>query len=139
MSTAVKRARLLLADDHAAILAQAVRLLECQFEIAGNAGNGLETVEAAVRLDPDVLVLDITLPGIDGIEVAHRLRHAGCRTKLVFLTVHEDPDYVRAALEAGGVAYVAKARLATDLLPAIHSALAGELFVSPTLQPEDKS
>ena len=135
METVGKLARLLLADDHSAMLGEILRRLEGEFEIAGTVANGLDLIEAAARLDPDVVVLDITMPGLDGIEAARRLRRAGCRAKLVFLTVHEDPDYVRAGLDAGGAAYVTKARLASDLIPAIEAALTGQHFVSPTLYP----
>jgi DNA-binding NarL/FixJ family response regulator len=138
MDNVVKLARVLLADDHSAILAHTGRLLGGEFEIVGTVGNGLDLIEAASRLDPDVVVLDITMPGLDGIEAARRLLDAGCRAKLVFFTVHEDPDYVRAGMDAGGAAYVAKARLASDLIPAIHAALAGLFFVSPTLHLGDK-
>ena len=138
METVAKLARLLLADDHAAMLGKTVRLLEGEFAIVGTVGNGLDLLEAALRLDPDVVVLDITMPGLDGIQAARRLRRAGCRAKLVFLTVHEDPDYVRAALDAGGTAYVVKARLVSDLIPAISAALSGERFISPTVQLGDQ-
>jgi len=138
MDTVTKLARLLLADDHAAMLGKSVRLLEGEFEIVGTVGNGLDLIQAASRLDPDVVVLDITMPGLDGIEAARRLQHAGVRAKLVFLTVHEDPDYVRAGMDAGAVAYVVKARLASDLIPAVHAALDGQRFISPTLHLRDK-
>ena len=138
MDTVAKLARLLLADDHAAMLGKSVRLLEGEFEIVGTVANGLDLLVTAARLDPDVVVLDITMPGLDGIETARRLQHAGCRAKLVFLTVHDDPDYVRAAMDAGGAAYVAKPRLASDLIPAVHAALEGRRFVSPTLHLGDK-
>ncbi len=131
MNTVAKIARVLLADDHVPILAQTMNLLADEFEIVGTVGNGLDLVAAAARLDPDLVVLDITMPGCDGIDAARQLKRADCRAQLVFLTVHEDPDYVRAALDAGGVAYVAKARLASDLVPAIHAALAGQSFISP--------
>jgi len=137
MDTPAKLARLLLADDHSAMLGQTRRLLEGEFEIVGAAGNGPDVITDAARLDPDVVVLDITMPGLDGIETARRLRRAGCRAKLVFLTIHEDPDYVRAAFDAGSSAYVTKTRLASDLIPAIHAALDGRRFVSPTLNSED--
>jgi DNA-binding NarL/FixJ family response regulator len=137
MGIPAKLTRLLLADDHSAMLGQTRRLLEGEFEIVGTAGNGPDVIAAAAQLDPDVIVLDITLPGLDGIETARRLQRAGHRAKLVFLTVHEDPDYVRAALDSGGAAYVTKARLASDLIPAIHAALKGQRFVSPTLNQGD--
>ena len=103
------------------------------FDIVGSVGNGLELLAAATKMNPDVVVLDITMPGFDGIKVAKRLQQAGCRAKLVFLTVHDDPDYVRAALQAGGSAYVVKSRLASDLVTAIREALAERRFVSPNI------
>jgi DNA-binding NarL/FixJ family response regulator len=133
VNTLPQLARVLLADDHAAIMAQAVNRLAGMFEVVGSVGNGLDLLQAAARLKPDVVVLDITMPDMDGIEVARQLRKAGCRAKLVFLTVHNDPDYVQAALQAGGIAYVVKSRLASDLVKAIHEALAGRSFVSPTI------
>jgi DNA-binding NarL/FixJ family response regulator len=133
-----KLARLLLADDHAAMLGQTIRHLEGEFEIVGTVSTGLDLVRVASQLDPDVMVLDITMPGLDGIQSAVQLHQAGCRAKLVFLSVHEDPDYLRAALEAGGAAYVTKTRLASDLIPAIHAVLAGQSFVSPTFAEGDE-
>lgn len=124
---------MLLADDHAAVLAQVVKQLTGTFEIVGSVGNGLDLLTAAARMDPEVVVLDITMPGLDGIEAARQLRRVGCQAKLVFLTVHNDPDYVHAAFQAGGTAYVIKSRLATDLVTAIDEALAGRAFVSPTI------
>lgn len=115
------------------MLAQAINRLTGTFEIVGSVSNGLDLLEAAARLKPDVVVLDITMPDMDGIEVARQLRRVGCQAKLVFLTVHQDADYVHAAVQAGGIAYVIKSRLASDLVPAIHEALAGRSFVSPTI------
>jgi DNA-binding NarL/FixJ family response regulator len=138
MNTVAKIARVLLADDHVPILTQTMNLLAEEFEIVGTVGNGLDLVAAAARLDPDVVVLDITMPGCDGIEAARQLKSAKSRARLVFLTVHEDLDYMRAAFDAGGAAYVAKARLASDLIPAIHAALAGQRFESPNLDLGDK-
>ncbi len=133
MNAEAKLARVLLADDHAEILTQIANVLADEFEIVGSVANGADLIKAAVQFDPDVIVLDITMPGLDGIEAARRLKHSGCRAKLVFLTVHEDPDYVRTALQSGGAAYVIKARLASDLITAIHETLAGHRFVSPTI------
>ena len=124
---------MLLADDHSAVLAQTINLLIGMFDIVGSVGNGPDLIKAAAQLDPDVVVLDITMSGIDGIEAARQLQRDGCRAKLVFLTVHDDLDYVQAALQAGGSAYVVKSRLASDLVTAVREALAGRRFVSPTI------
>ena len=80
------------------------------------------------------IVLDITMPRLDGIEAARQLRRSERPARLVFLTVHEDADYARAALDAGGLGYVVKTRLASDLLPAIRAALADQSFVSPAVR-----
>jgi len=133
VNTLTKPARVLLADDHSAVLAQTINLLIGMFDIVGSVGNGPDLIKAAAQLDPDVVVLDITMSGIDGIEAARQLQRDGCRAKLVFLTVHDDLDYVQAALQAGGSAYVVKSRLASDLVTAVREALAGRRFVSPTI------
>jgi DNA-binding NarL/FixJ family response regulator len=124
------RTRILLADDHAELLLMAERIVESdpQFEIVETFTNGQAVVDQAARLNPDVAVLDITMPGLNGIEVARRLAKLG--VKVVFLTVHDDADYLRSALSTGAVGYVVKDRLATDLLPAVREAVAGRQFVS---------
>ncbi len=139
MEALTKTARVLLADDHVALLAQTINLLIGMFDIVGSVGNGLDLLEAAAKLDPDVVVLDITMPGINGIKAAKRLQQAGCRAKLVFLTVHDDPDYVHAALQAGGSAFVVKSRLGSDLVTAIREVLAGRSFVSPTISMKENN
>lgn len=123
--------RVLLADDHIAILARIRRGLGDQFDIVDAVKNGQEAVEAVLRLDPDVLVTDISMPLLDGFQAASRIRNAGSRTKVIFLTVHEDVDFVSAAFAAGASGYVTKSRLATDLVSAINDALLGRSFVSP--------
>ena len=115
------------------MLAETVRVLGQAHKVVGAVSNGLELLETAGRLDPDVIVLDISMPGLDGFEAARRLKRAGCRSKLVFLTVWEDPDFAREAMELGADGYVVKSRLASDLIPAISEVLAGRTFVSPTL------
>jgi DNA-binding NarL/FixJ family response regulator len=127
----LNRTRLLLAEDHAAMRNVAMRLLEQEFEVVGTAGDGQTLIEAAARLLPEVLVVDISMPGLSGIEAAHRLRETGSTTKVVFLTVYEDLDYVTAALATGALGYVVKSRMGTDLCLAIKEALAGRLFISP--------
>jgi DNA-binding NarL/FixJ family response regulator len=138
MNIQTKIARVLLADDHAEILTQTRNVLAGEFEIVGAVANGFELLKATAQYDPDVVVLDITMPGLDGIETARRLKKSGCRAKLVFLSVHEDQDYVRAGLRVGASAYVIKARLASDLVSAVHEVLQGNRFVSPTIAFEEE-
>jgi len=125
--------RVLLADDQPPMLAQIARVLGNRYEIVGMVGDGLSLLGSAARLDPDVIVSDVTMPGIDGFGAARSLKRAGCRSRLVFLTVHEDPDFAREAMSLGADAYVVKSRLASDLLTAILEAVAGRKFVSPTV------
>ena len=127
------RASVLLADDHEDFLAAVVRHLEPHFEILRTVGNGQMLLDEATRLTPDVVVLDISMPVMNGIEAARRLKAAGSRAKIVFLTVHADPDYVRAALGSGAVGYVLKSELAADLLPCLREALRDHSFVSPSI------
>ena len=133
MDTIVSQKRILLADDHPGALAQAAGRLREEYEVAGTVTNGLDLLDAALRLDPDVIVLDISMPGLNGFEAAQRLKQAGCRSKLVFLTVWEDIDFAREAMSVGADAYVVKSRLASDLKLAVSEALAEHKFVSPPL------
>jgi DNA-binding NarL/FixJ family response regulator len=128
----VAKVRVLLADDHQAILARVRRELGEEFEIVGTAGNGREAVDSVSRLDPDVVVIDISMPVLNGLEAATRLRATCCRTKIVFLTIHDDPDFIAAAFSAGASGYVTKNRLSLDLALAIREALLGNKFTSQT-------
>ncbi len=129
-----QRPRVLLADDHPAMLALTADALVDQCLVVGSVGDGRELLAEAERLHPDVIVLDITMPQLDGIEAARQLMRSQRPARLVFLTVHEDADYARAARDAGGLGYVVKTRLASDLLPAIRAALADRPFISPNVQ-----
>ena len=115
------------------MLALTADTLADDFLVVGTVGDGHELLAEAERLHHDVIVLDITMPRLDGIEAAHQLRRSRRPARLVFLTVHEDADYARAALDAGGLGYVVKTRLASDLLPAIRAALANRTFISPAV------
>jgi DNA-binding NarL/FixJ family response regulator len=126
--------RLFVADDQEEMLRTVAQILEGEFQIVGTAENGVGVLEFAPGLSPDVLVLDISMPLLTGIEAALRLREAGSRARVIFLTVHEDLDFVEAALSAGAVGYVLKPSIATDLVPAIRKALEGSTFISPSLQ-----
>jgi DNA-binding NarL/FixJ family response regulator len=129
-----QRPRVLLADDHPAMLALIADALADECLVVGSVGDGRELLAEAERLHPDVIVLDITMPWLDGIEAARQLLCFDQPARLVFLTVHEDADYARAALDAGGLGYVVKTRLASDLLPAIRAALMNQTFVSPAVR-----
>jgi len=127
------QSRILLADDHPALLAETVDLLARDHEVVASVTNGLDLLEAAQRLDPDLIVLDNSMPGFNGFEAARRLNQAGCRSKLVFLTVWEDADFARQAMTLGASAYVVKSRLASDLPIAISETLAAHQFISPSI------
>ena len=127
------RMSVLLADDHGDFLATAVRHLEPHFEVLRAVTDGQALLDEAARLEPDIVVLDISMPLLNGIEAARRLKAAGSPARIVFLTMHADPDYVRAALATGALGYVLKSRLASDLLSSMREALAGRLFVSPSI------
>jgi DNA-binding NarL/FixJ family response regulator len=129
----------LLVDDHPAVLTQVKQLLPADFEVVAALPNGSGLAAAIEKHRPEILLLDITLPGASGIELAAQLRRTGYSGKLVFLTVHDDPDYVGAALVAGADGYVLKSRLATDLIPALQAVLAGRQFVSPGSKPPSPS
>jgi CheY-like chemotaxis protein/two-component sensor histidine kinase len=118
-------ARVLLVDDNDAMLDRAGTALTPSCVIVGKARDGETALEAAEVLQPDVIVLDISMPGMTGFEVAAQLRESGSTAALVFLSVHEDETFVRAAKAAGAVGYVVKPRLASDLLPAVQQAHAG--------------
>ena len=128
----VARARILLADDHKEIRDRAVRLLEPEFDIVGAVADGDSLVRAYAQLKPDVCVVDISMPYLNGIEAAIKLRENGSNARIVFLTVNEDSDFVNAALRTGALGYVVKSRMANDLCAAINGALIGQLFVSPS-------
>lgn len=113
-----------------------MRLLGPEFEIVGEAQNGQALVEAALKLKPDVIVTDIGMPILNGIEAAMRLREAGSTPKIVFLTVLSDRDFIPTCMATGALGYVVKSRLASDLEPAIRAAVAGRIFISPALDGE---
>ena len=132
MSASTKLSRVLLVDDHPAVLRQVAQLLSGEFEVVETLPDGRDLQHAVEARQPDVVVLDITLPGPSGIELARSLSATPAPPKVVFLTVHADPDYAREALATGALGYVVKSRLVSDLVPALHAALDGRRFVSPS-------
>lgn len=129
----MNRPRVLLADDEPGFIAASARLLEPEFEVVKTVGDGQQAVEEAPGLNPDLVVLDISMPALNGIEAARQLRSAGCQAKIVFLTVHREPEYVEAGFAAGASGYVLKSRLVSDLPLALREVLACRSFVSPLI------
>ena len=123
--------RILVADDHSPVLDSVVPLLESYFTVVGTASDGKAAVEAEEKLHPDVVVLDISMPVLSGIDAARQIRRNGSKAPIVFLTVHQDTEILAAARRAGGLGYVIKGRLRADLVLAIKEALEGRDFVSP--------
>lgn len=124
--------RILLADDHPGVRKVVANLVGFALDVVGAVDNGKALVEMGLKLQPDVIIADISMPILSGIEAARQLKQSGSRAHLVFLTVHSDPDFVNACLDAGACGYVVKIRMDTDLLPAVREALAGRVFLSPT-------
>jgi DNA-binding NarL/FixJ family response regulator len=127
------RARVLVADDHPSLLDRVVSILDGEFSVVGRVCNGESLIEREAELEPDVLVVDVCMPGMSGLEAADVIRKRGSRAVVVCLTAHNTWDVIEAAWEAGATAYVAKSAIASDLLPAVRAALEGRRFVSDTI------
>jgi DNA-binding NarL/FixJ family response regulator len=125
--------RVILADDQKEMLRAIVLALRDEFSVVGIAENGTEAIDLTTRLCPDVLVLDICMPVENGITAACHLKDLGSKTKVIFLTVNHDPEFVAAAMSAGALGYVLKQSLAAELVPAIWSAIHGNVFISPSI------
>lgn len=123
--------RVLIADDDRKILTWVSDLLRSRFEVVAEVTDGRAALEAAAKFDPDLVVLDIAMPELNGIQAARELQRLGLRAKIVFLTLYRDDDYVSAAFETGALGFVHKSRLHTNLIPALDHALEGYRFVSP--------
>ena len=125
--------RVVLADDHQQMIAIVRRTLGEGFEVVGVAEDGKQAVNAVLTLNPDALVIDISMPILNGLQAAKQLQTANCRTKIIFLSIYDGQDFLDAAFSAGASGYVTKARLSTDLIPAIHEAMLEPIFVSGSL------
>ena len=126
----MNRTRVVVAEDLSPVLTTVVALLRESFDVVGMVSDGQAALEATLKLEPDLVVLDISMPIMSGIEVAQELKKRGNKAKVVFLTVHEDSDILKACHAAGGLGYVVKMLMDTDLLPAMNEALAGHVFTS---------
>jgi DNA-binding NarL/FixJ family response regulator len=127
--TVTERVRVLLADDNPAILEVVKHLLQKDFQIVGALDQALAVVRDAPQINPDVLILDISMGELNGFEITRQLRKEKCVSKIIFLTVHEELEFIRAAFDAGASGYVFKSRMNTDLTTAINAVQAGRVFL----------
>jgi DNA-binding NarL/FixJ family response regulator len=130
------RPRVLLADDHRVVAEALKNLLEQEFELVAVVDDGRQLVETARRLRPDVIVADISMPHLNGIEALVQLKKENPEVRVVFLTMHKDAAYARRALDAGACGYVLKHSAQTELFLAVHAALEGKTYITPTLAGE---
>ena len=129
----LNRARVLLADDHHELLNRVTSVLSADFDVVGSARNGHELISQADALVPDVIIVDVSMPLLNGIDAVQQLLTSGSTAKFIFLTLHEDATLVRACFAAGAMGYVVKKRILIDLVVAVQEVLAGRRFVSPPL------
>jgi DNA-binding NarL/FixJ family response regulator len=130
-----KKIRILLADDHA-VVRQGFRLIlsgQADMEIVGEAGDGNQAVEQAEKLKPDVVVMDVAMPNLNGIEATRRLGEAAPHTRVLALSMHKDSVYVREILRAGAKGYLLKDSIDRDLLDAVRAVAKGEAYLSPAI------
>ena len=123
-------ARVLLVDDNPEMLTAIAEILDGEFQVLGASTNGEMALRNALVLRPDVIVLDISMRGLNGLQVAHMLRQLGSTAKVVILSMHEDRAFVEAAFQMGARGYVYKSAVERDLVEAVHSVRAGEVYVS---------
>jgi DNA-binding NarL/FixJ family response regulator len=132
----MKRTRVLLADDHKIVLDGLKSLLEPEFDLVGTVGDGRALFSAVEQLHPDVIVVDISMPLLNGIEAVRQIKKLDKQVKVVFLTMHPDVTYAIRAFEAGASGYVLKHSAASELLTAIHEAIKGRSYVTPMIAGE---
>jgi len=132
----MKKARILLADDHRILAEGLRRLLEPEFDLVGIVEDGRALLAAAEKLRPDVIVADISMPLLNGIEAVRQIKKAQVGIKIVFLTMHPDVTYAASAFEAGASGYVLKHSAPSELVTAITSVLAGQQYVTPLIAEE---
>jgi DNA-binding NarL/FixJ family response regulator len=126
-------ARVLIADDHAVVLEGLVSLLKNKFEVVAAVTDGNLLVDAATRLRPDIIVTDISMPGLNGIEAFERLKAAGSEAKVIVLTLHTDAELAAKLIRSGVSGFVLKLLAASELVTAIEQALVGRIYLTPGL------
>ena len=129
----MSKPRVLLADDHTLVLAGFQKLLEDHCELVGTAEDGRTLIETAVRLQPDLVLLDISMPRLNGIDAAKKLKKHLPDVKLIFVTMHADAAYINEAFKAGASAYLLKRSAAKELVEAIRSVMNGNYYVTPLI------
>ncbi|MGC1420922.1 MAG: response regulator transcription factor [Terracidiphilus sp.] len=129
----MNRARVLIADDHGPLREATARMLASSFDVVGTAQDGQDLISKAEVLNPDVIISDITMPILGGIEAARLLRKSRSAARIVFLTIHDENEFIRACLDEGALGYVIKAHMKDDLVLAINAAMKGKRFISPSL------
>ena len=130
------RSRILIADDHLILLEGVRRLLEADYDVVGCAADGRELVASAMELKPDVVLLDIGMPLLNGIEAARQILRTGYKVKVIFLTQQSDKNYVQEAFRAGASGYVLKQSAASELVTALREVLSGAHYVTPLIAGE---
>jgi DNA-binding NarL/FixJ family response regulator len=129
----MRRARILLADDHAIVAEGVAQILRAEFDLVGIVADGAALVTTALKLRPDVVVADIAMPVVNGLEAMNRLRAEANDLKVIFLTMHADASLAAQALKAGASGYVLKHSAGEELVRAIHEVLLGRLYVTPLI------
>jgi DNA-binding NarL/FixJ family response regulator len=132
----MRKPRILLADDHALVLEGFRRILEGHYELVGTVGDGRALLEAAKTMHPDIVILDISMPLLNGIDAAAQLKKICPKAKIIIVTMHADTDYVRSAFEAGASAYVLKRSAVDELEQAIRAVLEGHSYITPLITKE---
>src|SRR5215468_1575475 len=129
----MSKPRVLLADDHT-IVADGLRsLLEGEFEFVGTVGDGRALLDAAQKLKPDVIVADISMPLLNGLDAARHLKRVGATAKIIFLTMHAEPQFAAEAFRAGASGYLLKSSAGEELITAIHEVVKGRAYVTPLI------
>jgi DNA-binding NarL/FixJ family response regulator len=131
----MRKLRVFLADDHVVVREGFKKLIDAEPDmvVVGEAGNGRQTIERLPAVHPDVAVIDVSMPEVDGVQVAHQLKEGSPGTKVLALTVHEDRSYLRELLETGARGYVLKRAAAEELIRAIRSVADGDVYVDPRM------
>ena len=132
----MNRPRIMIADDHHILAEGLRRMLEPEFDVVGLVSDGVELLAAAMQQRPDVIIADVSMPAMNGIDAAMQLRAQGVTSKVIFLTMHRDVAYARRAIKAGAAGYVLKHSVSSELITAVRQAIQGRIYVTPMIAGE---